>query len=176
LFFLTFSNYPSEAGLASIAAMTTQVSGILLGFWAVGIFYFLATINSRRDQLIETEARLTVRMEQRGFDFAQSFSNTLGAISHEYAQASDYMIRATMLIMGCFAGAVFLMMFSVITSLNVPLVIGLGFLVGGIIGMVLAIRDTQRFLDALATFQTEHVTPLIAQIMAIAEERKMRKR
>ena len=60
-FEVAFLLNPSKHNVEQVASMVTQLAGILIGFWAVGVFYFLGVINSQRDRVIQMQASLTAR-------------------------------------------------------------------------------------------------------------------
>ena len=63
VFAVAFVLFPSESRLIQIANMVVQLSGILIGFIGIAVFYFLGTISSLRDRVTGLQAAVVTEIE-----------------------------------------------------------------------------------------------------------------
>jgi hypothetical protein len=169
-FSVAFQIYPSESHLLQVANMTTQLAGILIGFEAIAVFYFLGAINSQRDRQIQMRSSLSVRLHYKDKNVTKELSESLGLADKGYEIISGFVVDTTVYSIAYFGGAVFLAMLSTVIVNDIPLKIGLAFLIAGITSIVVVMTEVQKMLNLLSRSQSTSAL-LVAQVLGIAQSK-----
>lgn len=144
VFEVGFLFVPSEAHRTQVSGMVTQLSGILIGFEAIAVFYFLAAIGSQRDQIIQLQSSLSWSLKEEVEALTENMRSVLLSIDRMFETTSSSLVDSTVFSIGFLAGSVFLAMLSVTIANDLPLDNGIGFLIAGISGVILSITEAQK--------------------------------
>ncbi len=112
---------------------------------------------------------LSVRVVRKKENITERLSRSLVSLANTYDTARSTMINDLAYSFVYLGGAAFLEIFSVVISNEIPLAIGVGFLIAGVGSIIMSIIHAEKMLTVLSLAQLANA-PVIAEHLWLAKQ------